>query len=1117
MPTSTPTARVSIRGRYRRSVDLARDVHADAALDGYVVTATARATVARIARALAEDGAGRAWSVIGPYGGGKSAFALFAARLAERRPDAWDRLRDADADLAERLGDALSAPLAAVLVGGQREGLPRALARGLARAAADGPFADALAPVRLDGDALVEALAGDAAPADDAVLDLYARAADAVHAATGGGLFVVVDELGKLLEYAALDPAGGDLFLLQRLAEAAARSHGGPPLLLTTVLHQAFDRYAGRLSAEQREEWRKVQGRFEDVPYAEPVDETLRLLARAIEAPAPSEAARAEVDAVLDAVRLPPTLGRDEARERLAGALPLHPAVALLVGPLFRRMAQNERTLFAFLGSGEPGSFLRVLGDADGEAESGGELDDAPGAYRLHHLFDYLTDALGASLAHGSAGTLWAETQSALLRLPDADTVQVRLLKTIALLNFAGEPAGLTPSPALLRAAVGAPPDAVDAALGALVDARVAVFHERLDAYRVWQGSDFDVAARLAEARASLPAARPLAEMLAEALPPAPLVARRHSYLTGTTRAFRVAYATEDTWRDAVRRFRADGAAPDGGGPSARETDGLVVYVLPEHAEPEAVLDALAVGLPDAAGDEQVLAAVPEGVRALRETVRERLALAHLADTHLDALAGDATARREVATRRRHLDAGVADGFARLVAPGDDGRIPCAWVGPGGPLGRLGAAELQRTLSAACDARYPATPVVWNELVNRSSPSASAMGGLKALLVAMLDEGDCPRLGFEGTPAAYGLYRSIVRELGMHRPADGHAGDDAPADGAWAFFPPSDRHPGARAAWDTLVGRLRAADGDAVPVPELYAALAAPPHGVRDGLWPVFWVAAMRHHARDLALYYDGRFLPDFGLAEVELLLKVPEKFAAQWVALDDARRRLIAAVAPLAGLPDGTADAVPVVVGLIRAARNRPAYTHATARLSDRALAVREALRHATEPATLLFRELPAALGLDPADADGVAAALADALRELDGAYPALLGRVEARVAGALRAAGDTPAERRIDLVGRAQPLPPLTTNTALRAFLVRLLDERLDEDRWLESLGAVLGKRPPSGWVDADEETFTAALGEVARRFHTLGPLASGATQRDRCAVRSVRPSPRPLAPWT
>ena len=72
---------VSIRGQFRRSVHLSRDVYGDGAHDGYVVTAKARELVGRVADALDAPVAQRAWSVTGPYGGGKSAFALFLSGL----------------------------------------------------------------------------------------------------------------------------------------------------------------------------------------------------------------------------------------------------------------------------------------------------------------------------------------------------------------------------------------------------------------------------------------------------------------------------------------------------------------------------------------------------------------------------------------------------------------------------------------------------------------------------------------------------------------------------------------------------------------------------------------------------------------------------------------------------------------------------------------------------------------------------------------------------------------------------------------------------------------------------------------------------------------------------
>ena len=71
-----------VKGRFRRSVHLERDFYTENALDGYVLTATARETLSRVVSTLENETASKAWSLTGPYGSGKSAFALFAAETA---------------------------------------------------------------------------------------------------------------------------------------------------------------------------------------------------------------------------------------------------------------------------------------------------------------------------------------------------------------------------------------------------------------------------------------------------------------------------------------------------------------------------------------------------------------------------------------------------------------------------------------------------------------------------------------------------------------------------------------------------------------------------------------------------------------------------------------------------------------------------------------------------------------------------------------------------------------------------------------------------------------------------------------------------------------------------
>src|SRR5205085_10117282 len=122
------------------------------------------------------------------------------------------------------------------------------------------------------------------------------------------------------------------------------------------------------MSAGRRAEWAKVQGRFEDVAFEERTEQLLRLLAHAIrhegeEAGLKALRKHARIHAQ-EAVSLKLKAGSMPASELqhcLAASFPLHPLTAMILGPLFRQLAQNERSLFAFLTSSEPFGFQEFL------------------------------------------------------------------------------------------------------------------------------------------------------------------------------------------------------------------------------------------------------------------------------------------------------------------------------------------------------------------------------------------------------------------------------------------------------------------------------------------------------------------------------------------------------------------------------------------------------------------------------------------------------------------------------------------------------------------------------------------------------------------------------------
>jgi hypothetical protein len=101
---------IIVNANYTRSVNLERDCDSPTIVRGYIPTPRAlHTTLGRIADTLAEEVAPRAWSLVGPYGTGKSSFAAFLTHLvgapnANNTRAALDVLDAAEPSLAQRFG-----------------------------------------------------------------------------------------------------------------------------------------------------------------------------------------------------------------------------------------------------------------------------------------------------------------------------------------------------------------------------------------------------------------------------------------------------------------------------------------------------------------------------------------------------------------------------------------------------------------------------------------------------------------------------------------------------------------------------------------------------------------------------------------------------------------------------------------------------------------------------------------------------------------------------------------------------------------------------------------------------------------------------------------------------
>ena len=1065
----------AIAPRFTRAIHIQRDFHdLRYQLDGYQITPLVRQLTARIGAGLASGRSERAFSVIGPFGSGKSAFGLFVAHFFQRDILSRQRLlHSLEAEDAVQLLPMHAPALLSILVPGNNSSLRHAILKSLQVALDDQRWRTAAMKRHLQD--VAAALAEDMLD-PQRVADLVAQAA--MHLRARGhfaGVLVLIDELGQFLDYAARHDDERDLFVLQSLAETAARS-ADAPVLVVTILHQAFDRYALTAGAARRIEWAKVQGRFVDLPFQEPSSQMIRMLALTLRPDKrdPYRAARmawaTRLAPLADSLGLRPAdITMSEWQQILADSYPVHPSVLVALPFLFRQLAQNERSMFAFLHSDEPWGLRDVL-------HSHTQADVLP-IYRLTQLFAYVESNLGPSLFGRARGQRWSELAEARAFLSSADPLHLDVLTLVGTIGALERSSGLRASKAQLCFALRdtADNDAIADALLALQGRRLLTYRQHRDSYIIWEGSDLDLDALAQEARRELSTRIDLPKLLQRHADVTPRIARRHSYRYGATRTFAIHYVSADELRKTL--------------PVSPGFDGELLHVVPADQEELDYAEQWAID-PERSRESGRIIVLPRRVRELREILLDVAGLRYVLEERPE-LESDRAARREVAGRlveaQQALAALMSDSYAGARSH---------WFYRSQQHSVASARQIDELLSAAADRSYPAAPHVWNELIMRRQLSSAASKARRNLVEAMLAHTGEQNLGLQGFPPERAIYESVLRAGGLHR--QNERGD-------WIITaPPFDDPLHLRPAWDAMEAFLGNTSSAPQPLTALFELLEAAPFGIKAGLTPLLFMLLYVARAGEINIYERQNYVGDPDIAAFERLLTRPEHFAIRLSRADGMRRvvyeQLALALAPRALSQPIQPALLTVALPMLRLISRLPAFSRQTQQLSACAQAIRQAICETRSPDQLLFDELPRACEQLPFQADDVENGqrvdvfihrLTAGIQELKEAYPKLLEHITRTIVSAFSIKSAS-SQVRAELQKRYALIAETTNDSQLRALGVRLETADAEGSAWLESVAALVLRRPPDMWSDADVPAFGLAIAELGRHFCMAEELA-------------------------
>ena len=726
--------RISIGRRYVRAVNILRDLEDPRALEGYVLTPSVRDGLRRVLAGLGPGSSQRAFRVTGPYGSGKSSFGLLLARLFHEGTKGGPAT-----NLVRNLFGSKEVPAhRPVVIVGRRA----SLARDLAAAACD------LARAEFgENDELAVSAAqerdkhGPEAGSDvRAVLDCLAGCSERLYAESGGGLLLLIDEMGRYVEFAVSSPGREDHSVFQQLAERAsgARSNG---LAVVGFLHHRFGDYVATLGDWVEGEWRRSSERYEEIPFHESHEQLLYLLSEAL------VARRAHSGAVRTAARSQYleagkrglfTLATNDLKAIAEHLYPFQPGALACLWSCSRRFGQNERSVFAFLQSSEPFGYQEF---AHRTAYSNANW------YRIDDIYDHLASQGSLRFQSKDREKRWEMGQDALLLCGDLPAEARRVLKAVSLIAVLEPVPGLTADVDTLAWLVGCDQGGVMKALGELGKRGVIHRRESQADWSLWSHSSVDLDRWMDRAKATVPEMRRLHEELSRVTSLRPMVAHRHYHRTGTLRSF------------AVRIGEEVGEADLG-------SDGLVV-VRPTYPEEEPVrVRQEAARISKSLGSlalVRVQPITPGHLAIARDLACWRWIRASCGELRIDDYA-----RAEVERRIRDLENGLRGrllpfGQATADAAGVE------WLHEGEVVRIESRAALNRFLSDVCDRTFDKAPILRNELINRDKLSSPVAAARMRLLGLMLDEEEEEFLGLTSAPPERTIYLSMFYASGMHK------------------------------------------------------------------------------------------------------------------------------------------------------------------------------------------------------------------------------------------------------------------------------------------------------------------------------------------------------------
>ncbi len=873
------------------------------------------------------------------------------------------------------------------------------------------------------------------------------------------GLFIIIDEFGKFLEYAAKNNPEAELYFIQQLAEWINDVNKHTHFI--TVLHQNFNAYSIQLDHLQRQEWEKIKGRFIDIPFNEPVEQLLYLASERLDQKNTSKLVDKNFDRLFDVIKeakafpLKDYLDRDFAKK----LYPFDILSASILTLSLQKYGQNERSLFSFI---ETKEHLRF--DVVNQQNSANIHIPALYNYLLHDYYTFLTSKYNPDYSQ------WSAIRRALERIEGlfSDASQQKnaedILKLIGLLNiFATHSAKLEPrfyaNYARLALSIKSPEDIIRH----LEKKKIIRFVNHNLRYILFEGTDLDIELAIDDAGRLVEKVTNVVNHLNQYFEFPFISARSIYYKTGTPRFFQ--FKLTD---------RATSLIPEG------EVDGFINLVFSEEDNADGDVKEFSDSCSEA-----ILFGYYKNTGIIRNLLFDIQKIQKVIENNQDDKAAIVLLNEEFQIKIKLLNHYVLDNIYT-----DKGNV--VWYFQGRKIRLENRKKLNRELSKICAKIYDNTPIYKNELINKTKVSGQIALARNKLNRRLLSDLNLPNLGFNDNefPPEKSTYLSLLKHTGIHQITNGIGALTQPTHESFRFL------------WEAGINFLNSSKNKERNLEDFIQTISSKPFKLKRGLidyWvPVFLLA----NKDDFALYTNGVYVPEIESDILELINKKPSHFFLKAFDVEGVKLKLFNHYRIFLDQSENHKPNNKLFIQTIKPFlvfyRDLTEYAQKTTRLSKKTIALRQVIANAKDPEKTFFEDFPAAMGYtiselqkEPLKAETFIQSLQTSVREIRSSYDMLVDRFETYLVRDVIGSGSSFPEYREDIRERFKNIKVHLLLARQKPFYSRLQSELDDRTAWLNSIAQSCIGKPLNAVNDEEEILLFERLKDIIYELDNLSEI--------------------------